>query len=992
MIKKLHLLIACMFLFGLQATFSQEVKVEPAKPIHIGKADKVEKVPSLASRMSTLIRPDMSKDGDYEDGRNRSSKIELVIGKGSTGDDLLAKNPHPSKNSIPTRNTEIVFETAASSGGGRPSDPAGAVGPNHYLSVTNSAIQIFDKSGTSLTNGLIQASSIFTFASGGCCDLTASYDDQADLWVLSYLSSAGEGTQVAVSNGPDPVNDGWTIYTYGVVSDYQKLSVWHDGYYMTENTTSGNKLHVFERSAMIDGDVNTVPQILSFSLPGLVTSGFHSPQVLNISGGTWPTSGGATIMYMQDDAWGGVSEDHIKLWTATMDWATPGNSTVSAPQELAGADGVTSFISVFDGGSFSNLAQPNGGSSIDALQATIMNQAQYRKFGSYNSALFNFVVDVDGSAAEQAGVRWYELRQTDDGQPWTVHQEGTYTSPDNKHAWNASMIMDVQGNIGMGYTAMSSSGSSNSQVFAGSYYTGRFSADALGTMTVAEGTITAGDSNFTTSTRYGDYSKIDIDPANGKKFWFVNELKSSGIKNIAGVFQIAPNFNEDIGIVSIDAPTSGALTATQQITVTIFNFGENAVDTFNVTYQIDGGAVISEAYNGSSIASNTSAQFTFSTTADMSTEGQTYAIVASTDYGSDEDNSNDSTSANVTHVYSNDLGVTAITAPMSSDVLGSEVVTVTIENFGTASQSNFDVSYTVNGGTPVVEQVAGPLAGGASTSFSFATTADLSADGEYTIVAQTQLGSDSVSSNNSTTAVIENTACNTETNDTDMTVGPNSGMVTNSVITITEDVIINDVNVTLNIEHTFVADLDVFLVAPDGTTRVELFTDVGSSGDDFTNTVLDDDAATSITDGSAPFTGTFSPEGSLADFNGMSSLGDWTLEITDDANLDGGNLLGWSLEICSTPLSVADLDINGEFLIKNLGNDQFEISITSDTLIEDLDLNVFNMMGQNLLWKTLKKEGDSYKYTLNMSYAASGVYLIRVQDGTSATVKRIAVE
>ena len=90
-----------------------------------------------------------------------------------------------------------------------------------------------------------------------------------------------------------------------------------------------------------------------------------------------------------------------------------------------------------------------------------MNQAQYRKFSTHNSALFNFVVDVDGSSAKQAGIRWYELRQTADGQPWTVYQEGTYTAPDNRHAWNASLIMDVRGNIGMGYTGMSSPNSSD---------------------------------------------------------------------------------------------------------------------------------------------------------------------------------------------------------------------------------------------------------------------------------------------------------------------------------------------------------------------------------------------------------------------------------------------------------------------------------------------------------------------------------------------------
>ena len=64
----------------------------------------------------------------------------------------------------------------------------------------------------------------------------------------------------------------------------------------------------------------------------------------------------------------------------------------------------------------SNLTQPGGATPIDALQAIIMNQAQFRKFGGHNSAVFNFVVDVDATAGEHAGIRWYELRQAADGQ------------------------------------------------------------------------------------------------------------------------------------------------------------------------------------------------------------------------------------------------------------------------------------------------------------------------------------------------------------------------------------------------------------------------------------------------------------------------------------------------------------------------------------------------------------------------------------------------
>ncbi len=95
---------------------------------------------------------------------------------------------------------------------------------------------------------------------------------------------------------------------------------------------------------------------------------------------------------------------------------------------------------------------------------------------------------------------------------------------------------------------------------------------------------------------------------------------------------------------------------------------------------------------------------------------------------------------------------------------------------------------------------------------------------------------------------------------------------------------IHDVNVRVSLTHTFDADLDVFLVAPDGT-RVELFTDVGGSGQNFINTVLDDEATTLITAGSAPFTGTFRPEGLLSALDGKSPNGTWTLEITDDAEV-----------------------------------------------------------------------------------------------------------
>ncbi len=105
-----------------------------------------------------------------------------------------------------------------------------------------------------------------------------------------------------------------------------------------------------------------------------------------------------------------------------------------------------------------------------------------------------------------------------------------------------------------------------------------------------------------------------------------------------------------------------------------------------------------------------------------------------------------------------------------------------------------------------------------------------------------------------------------------------------------------DVSVTLTITHTYDADLDVYLFSPSGT-RVELFSDVGGSGDNFVNTTLDDEASVSITAGAAPFTGSYRPEGTLRDFDGENPNGSWTLQVTDDAGGDVGALVSWSITI-----------------------------------------------------------------------------------------------
>ncbi len=114
--------------------------------------------------------------------------------------------------------------------------------------------------------------------------------------------------------------------------------------------------------------------------------------------------------------------------------------------------------------------------------------------------------------------------------------------------------------------------------------------------------------------------------------------------------------------------------------------------------------------------------------------------------------------------------------------------------------------------------------------------------------------------------------------------------------------VVGDVDVQIRIDHTYDKDLVLALQHPDGS-EVLLVNRRGNRGDNFgtgdcgagTNTVLDQDAATSIVDGRAPFAGTYRPEGTLDTFNGKPLNGTWRLRMKDSYAQNVGTVLCWSI-------------------------------------------------------------------------------------------------
>lgn len=143
---------------------------------------------------------------------------------------------------------------------------------------------------------------------------------------------------------------------------------------------------------------------------------------------------------------------------------------------------------------------------------------------------------------------------------------------------------------------------------------------------------------------------------------------------------------------------------------------------------------------------------------------------------------------------------------------------------------------------------------------------------------------------------------------------------------------IAEVSVSLFLTHNGLANLQVFLVSPDGFTLPMV---IGASGTSLGTTcaaanrmVLDDDATRTIASGPAPYVGEFKPVAPLSLFDGKSGTrlnGTWLLRVIDPVP-DGipGSLSCWSLTI--TPATCTDgggicAPCNGPFIGSITTND-----------------------------------------------------------------------
>jgi hypothetical protein len=524
------LLVAGTIFFGLgrsQAGNSTVRATRPDSPRVIGNAQQAGVTSTSPSTRVTVARPYVTRPlrsitprrADRLAARADESEGAYALAPSkSTADAALQQGPGSGMPG-PSRS----FEGLSNVDGALRPDTSGDVGPNHYMQWVNLSFAIFNKQGQMVYGPaagttLFPGSSVCGTRNGG--DPVILYDQFAKRWFATQsaydnLVNGPYYQCVAVSKSSDPTG-AWCSYQFlshtTKFTDYAKFGVWpsQNAYMMTSPqyyraaSFSGIGIWALERSQLLScGSARMVYQDMASIQPDL-------PRMLpaDADGVRLPPSGAAAPLMTMNWNGSGLAPNTLQLWNATVNWANA-SLNVSHVSDITTA----AYDSNLCNYARSCLAQPGTTAKVDALADRLMYRLAYRNLGNQQVMVVNHTVDVGN---DHAGLRWYQLtKATGD---WSIAQQGTY-APDSVNRFMGSAAMDWRGDMAIGYSVTDGTATNP-----GVRYAGRLSTDPAGQLSQGEVTLVNGTGVQTqSSSHWGDYSMMSVDPADDCTFWYSQE-------------------------------------------------------------------------------------------------------------------------------------------------------------------------------------------------------------------------------------------------------------------------------------------------------------------------------------------------------------------------------------------------------------------------------------------------------------------------------------
>ena len=450
---------------------------------------------------------------DLEESASLHTPAEMA----ALREEALKLEPDPQVNlatvggRAPTAGTSfdsLDYTECCGGGGSIPPDPELAVGPNHIIAVVNVALEIYNKSGTSLVGPITFNSFLGSDpnCSSGNFDPNANYDEEHDRFVLG---SDGDGTHycIAVSATSDPTGS-WHIYSFATTSasanffDYPHAGIGDDALYMGANmfNCAGSSCSFYESRIWAFDKVNMYAGNTASSATETVNPWVSTPQPLNLHGyaqGTWPTT---NTHYFA----GRVNTSYIRVisWPNALTGGTP---SIAGLMNLSSETGVTASTTV-------DFPQQTG----DWLQGNDyrLQDFEYRNGYGWTTQ----AIGCNPGTGTVNCIRWAQIDLT----TFTVADAGVYSSNGDYRSF-PDLAVNHCNDMAVGYTK------SNTSIYPSIWVTGRESTDSAGTLQ-SEVQLKAGEIEYTSfgdaPHRWGDYTEMTIAP-DGLTFWYLGEYSKN---------------------------------------------------------------------------------------------------------------------------------------------------------------------------------------------------------------------------------------------------------------------------------------------------------------------------------------------------------------------------------------------------------------------------------------------------------------------------------
>ena len=232
--------------------------------------------------------------------------------------------------------------------------------------------------------------------------------------------------------------------------------------------------------------------------------------------------------------------------------------------------------------------------------------------------------------------------------------------------------------------------------------------------------------------------------------------------------------------------------------------------------------------------------------------------------------------------------------------------------------------------------------------------------------------------------------CNTYTfNSTPIAIPDNVATYSTRIVNVPDSLsTIVDVNVAIAIQHTFMPDVQIEIVSPQGTTVKLLNNGCGSNLNLFY-----DDSGSSINCSSTALQ-TVLPSQPLSAFNKQNPQNIWTLRFRDNGSGDIGTLNSASITICTktfTVLGINNLSLSNFTMYPNPNKGQFNIQFSSQSE-NDVKVLVHDLLGRKIFENQYKKNSSTFNQTIQLKNITPGLYLLTVIDGERKEERKIMIE